>query len=71
MISRGMIKDLLISSGGKTEYQRIMERSNGALRNTISNPSKMLLTDAKARERKVVRKDKFYGILESSFLKIW
>ena len=56
VISRGVIKNLLISNGGRVEDLRIAERSNGAAKTTASNPSRMLLTGAKAREREVVRK---------------
>ena len=52
MTSRGVTKDPPISSEGKIEHQR----SNGICRTTVSNPSRMLLIDAKAREREVVRK---------------
>ena len=56
MISSGVIKDLPISSGGRAEDQRITERSKGAPKTTTSNPSRMILTDAKARDREVARK---------------
>ena len=48
LTSREKAKNLQTSSETRTEDQRKTERSNGASETTIPNPSRMLLTDAKA-----------------------
>ena len=56
LVSSEMAKNLQTSSEARTENQKRTERSNGAFQTTFPNPSRMLLTDAKAREREVIRK---------------
>ena len=51
LVSSEMAKNLQTSSEARTENQKRTERSNGAFQTTFPNPSTMLLTDAKARER--------------------